>query len=244
MSCVVDLPSGAKIELRGMKGKEAKALSDKDAIRSGLFMDRILSACTVGVLDPSPYEPPKDGAFNWSNALVGDRFYAMLMLRCLTFGEDYVFKIQCQEGACRSRFEYQINLVKDLPVQRMTDEDRSVFATGNKFETRDANGKLIVYRLPTGKDELISAKAVSFDGAFLQSMLQRIVSIEGEAVPRRYLEDCEFAALIKLLDTFDEHNCGVQTDIEIVCPDCGTIQDIKVPFGQGFLVPTRAKKTS
>jgi hypothetical protein len=244
MSCVIDLPSGAKIEVRGLKGKEAKAFSDKDAVKSGLFLDRILSACTLGVLDPSPYAQPKDGAFDWGNSLVGDRFYALLMLRVLTFGEDYIFKIQCQQQACRERFEYQINLVKDLPVRRLSAEDRTTFATSNSFETLDSNGKLITYRLPIGKDELLSSKAASFDNAFLQAMLQRIVNIEGEAIPRKYLEECEFGGLLKLLETFDEHNCGVQTDIEILCPSCGSIQDITVPFGQGFLVPTRAKKTS
>jgi hypothetical protein len=244
MASVIDLPSGAKLEIRGMKGREAKALSDKDALKSGLFLERILGGCTLNVLDPTPYTLLPSGAFDWGNALVGDRFYGLLMLRVLTFGEDFVFKVQCSQEICRERFEYQINLVNDLPVQRLSDEDRAVFAGGNKFEARDGNGKLITYRLPTGKDELVAAKAVSFDSAFIQAMLQRIINIDGEVIPRKYLEDCEFADLLALLETFDAHNCGVKTEIEIVCPHCGAIQDIKIPFDRGFLLPTQAKKIS
>lgn len=244
---IIDLPSGAKVELRGLKGKETKLLSDKDALKSGTFLDKMLSGCTVGVLDQGPYElkSGQDGlVFDWGNALVGDRFYGFLMLRVLSFGADFIFKIQCQEESCRKRFEYQINLVADLPVQRLSDADRATFASGQPFETRDAKGKSILYRLPTGKDELLVAKNASFDGAFIQAMLQRIVQIEGEAIPRRYLEECEFKDLLDLLEVFDKHNCGVQTDIEIQCPECEAIQDIKIPFGRGFLVPTRAKQTS
>jgi hypothetical protein len=241
MSAIIDLPSGAKVEIRGLKGKEAKTLSDKDALKSGVFLERILNSCMLSVVDPSPYTIPAGGQFDWANALVGDRFYGLLMLRVLTFGEDFLFKVQCSEEMCRERFDYQINLVEDLPVRRLSDADRAAFAAGNVFETADANGKMIKYRLPTGKDEVVSAKVAQFDNAFIQSMLQRIVEIEGEPIPRKYLEDCEFGDLLKLLDVFDVHNCGVETDIEIECPCCKAIQDIKLPFARGFLVPTRAK---
>ena len=50
----------------------------------------------------------------------------------------------------------------------------------------------------------------------------------------------------KLRRLFQEQNCGVETDFSAACPDCGGIQDVRLPFGRGFLLPstkTGAKQT-
>ena len=205
-------------------------------MKSGLFMDKILDACTVSVLDPGPYSFEKK--MDWSNALVGDRFYALLQIRILTFGDNFAFKLQCSQTGCRQRFPYEISLSKDLPVKLWTDEDRALFAAGNLFSFVDSNGKKITYKLPIGKDEVAAAKnTISFDGAFLQALQQRIVSIEGEQVPRTYLENLPFSALFGLVESMDQHNCGVEDKIEIQCPYCDGLEDVQIPFAQGFLSP-------
>jgi hypothetical protein len=246
---VVKLPSGAVVELRELKGKEGKLLSDKEAIKSGMFLDKILTACTVNVVDPGPYKPvavaPVDGGaprqvLDWSKVLIGDRFFALVHIRIISLGDSFCFKLQCSQEGCRKRFEQEITLSKDLTVRILSDEDRAVFASSNLFETRDANGKLIRYRLPTGHDEVIAARSTqSMDGAFMAALLQRIESIEDEVVPRVYLEDCGFGKLLDLLQTFDEHNCGVNTSLEIECPHCGNLEDVELPFARGFLVPSK-----
>jgi hypothetical protein len=238
---LIDLPSGAKVEIRGMTGREAKVMTDKDAYKNGTFLGKLLNGCTQAVVDPGPYST---ASFGWADALVGDRFYAFMQLRIATFGKDFVFKIQCQEQSCRERFEYQIDLEKDLPVKRLSDADRACFASGNEFVTKDKSGRAVHFKLPTGQDEVIAARAASFDSAFIMSMERRITGIDGVPIVRKYLEESPFGDLLALLDAFDEHNCGVDTDIEIQCPHCGSIQDIRVPFAQGFLVPTRSKKPS
>jgi len=236
MSRIIDLPSGAKIEGRSLTGKESKILSDKDLAKSGLFLDKILEACTVSVMDFGPYQSSEK--LNWRQALLGDRFYALLQIRILSLGADYCFKLQCQEEACRERFDYGLNL-NDLPVKRLSDVDRTAFASGNEFITVDCNGRMVTYRLPIGQDELLAAKSTNtFDSAFIQSLLQRIVSIEGVDDKRKYLEDMGWGDLLQLLEAFDEHNCGVETDFSAECPKCGAIQDVRLPFGRGFLLPS------
>jgi hypothetical protein len=240
MSRVIDLPSGAKIEVRSLTGRESKILSDRDAIKGGVFLDKILNACTVSVLDHGPYAATSQ--FDWAKALVGDRFYALLQIRVLSLGEAYAFKLQCKEESCRKQWEIELNLVSELPVQRLSDDGRALFAAGNVFSTVDDNGKTVRYRLPIGQDEQIAAKAAGFDGAFIQAMRQRIISIDGEQDVRVYLEKCEWKALLALLEAFDEHNCGVKTDIEVECPTCGAIQELQLPFGRGFFVPSMKSK--
>jgi hypothetical protein len=248
---IIQLPSGAIIEIRGLRGKEGKLLSDRDAIKNGTFLDKILSACTVNVIEASPYvtipakatspdEPPRQ-VLDWSQVLIGDRFFTLVQIRVLSLGEMFGFKLQCSEEGCRKRFNHEISLLKQLSVTCLSAEDRAQFAAVNEFSTLDRNNKTIRYRLPVGKDEVLAMRAGQGgpDGAFMQALLQRIVSIEGEVVPRKYLEDCDFGNLLDLLASFDEHNCGVETTIEVQCPHCGSLEDIQLPFGRGFFVPSK-----
>ena len=237
MSQIIDLPSGAKLEMRSLTGKESKILSDKELVKSGLFLEKILQACTVSVVDGSPYQNGGE-KLDWRQVLLGDRFYALLQIRILSLGADYCFKLQCVEEPCRHRFDYEIDL-NDLPIRRLSEDARLAFASGNLFVTQDGAGKDITYRLPIGQDELLAAKnATSIDGAFIQGMLQRIVSIDGlqKCDFRKYLEDMSWGDLLRLLDSFDEHNCGVETTFSASCPECGAIQDVQLPFGRGFLL--------
>jgi hypothetical protein len=238
MSTVIDLPSGAKLEVRSLTGKESKILSDKEAIKSGLFLDKILKACTVGVLDWGPYASEESGEFDWGKALVGDRFYGLLQIRVISLGETYQFKLQCAEEGCRERFGFELNLLTDLPVKRLSEEAKGLFQAGNVFQTKDTNGKTVSFRLPIGKDEQAASKFNTFDGALIQGLSQRIVAIDDVESKRIYLEGLAWKDLLKLLDDLDEPNCGVKTDIEVPCPHCGTIQDVQLPFGRGFLLPS------
>jgi hypothetical protein len=244
MSRVVELPSGAKLEVRSLTGKESKILSDKDAAKNGTFMDKILSACTVGVVANGPYRVEEGKAFDWMQALLGDRYYAILQIRVASLGELYSFKVQCREDHCRKLWEHEINLIEHLPVQRLSPEAQATFAGGNEFTTVDGNSKTIKYRLPIGKDEHLAAKFKGgFDGAFIPALRQRIISIEGEPDVRLYLERCEWSKLLELLAALDENNCGVKTDIEIECPECGAIQELQLPFTTAFFAPSmKAKK--
>jgi len=238
MGSIVTLPSGAQVEFRALKGKEGKLLSDKDAVKSGLFLDKILSACTERVISAHPYGEAMAERFDWGKALVGDRFYALLQIRVLSLGAEFVFKIQCSQPECRKRWEHMIDLTTDLPVQRFSPEDQALFAAGNCFETADINKRKITYRLPIGHDEVMAARTQSIDGAVMQALLQRVISVDGEQIPRKYFEDLPWSEVFRLIDMFDVHNCGVKTDIEVECPECGSVEDIKLPFGRGFLVPT------
>lgn len=239
---VVSLPSGAQIELRALRGKEGKLLSDRDVAKSGMIMDKLLAACTVQVLDWGPYAQNPQGVFNWQEALVGDRFYAMVELRRVSFGDEFTFKMQCPSELCRKRFEFAIDLGK-MPVRRLSDAARTSFSAGNQFELiNPADGKRIVYRLPVGRDEVAAARVSGLDGALVEALLQRIVSVEGEQVTRVYLENLDLSAIFGLLDALDQANCGVETDMEVECPECGHIFDARIPFEQGFLVPGRKTK--
>ena len=242
MPNVITCPSGLSGEIRGLKGKEGKLLADRASAKSGVTFDRILAGCWLATLDPGLYALEEGQPLDWSKVLVADRFYALLQVRSLTFGDEYAFQVQCQSAGCRERFEWELDL-KNLPVRVLSDETKAAFRDGNRFETRlPRDGRKVWFRLMTGADEVRAASALRAgrDGMLLTALAMRIVEIEGvkSEDKRRFLEDMEMADAAALLDSFDEADGGVETSIEVECPACGGVQDVQLPFERGFFLPT------
>ena len=245
MPTVITCPSGLSGEIRGLKGKEGKLLADRASAKSGVTFDRILAGCWLATLDPGLYALEEGQPLDWSKVLVADRFYALLQIRSLTFGDEYAFQVQCQSAGCRERFEWELNL-KDLPVRALSDAARAAFRNGNRLETElPHDGRKVWYRLMTGADEVRAAAALRAgrDGMLLTALAMRIVEIEGVKTEdkRRFLDDMELADAAALLDRFDEADGGVETSIEVECPVCGAVQDLQLPFERGFFLPTSRK---
>jgi hypothetical protein len=246
MPTAITCPSGLSGEIRGLKGKEGKLLADRASAKSGVTFDRILAGCWLATLDPSIYTLEDGRPLDWSRVLVADRFYALLQIRSLTFGDEYVFQVQCESAGCRERFEWELNL-KNLPVRALSEAARAAFRDGNRLETElPRDGRKVWFRLMTGADEVRAATALRTgrDGALLTALAMRIVEIDGVKAEdkRRFLEDMELADAAALLDRFDEADGGVETSIEVECPACGAVQDLQLPFERGFFLPT-ARRT-
>lgn len=247
MPSAIICPSGLAGEIRGLKGKEGKLLADRSAARSGSTFDKLLSACWEKTTDPGVYELPDGAPLDWTKVLVGDRFYTLLQIRSLTFGDEYAFTVQCSNPSCRERFEWELSL-KDLPVRPLSDAARAAFKAGNRFETQlPRDGRRVWFRLMTGADEARAATALKAgrDGMLLTGLALRIVEIEGvpEKDKRAFLDDMEMADAAALLDKFDEADGGVETAIEVECPNCMGVQEVQLPFERGFFLPRAKERT-
>jgi hypothetical protein len=240
MSKHIVCPSGLTGEIRGLKGKEGKLLADRAAARAGATFEKILAGCWLATTDPGLYELGDGGALDWSKVLVADRFFALLRIRALTFGDEYAFGVQCQSAGCRERFEWTLDL-DDLPVSPLSDAAKAAFKAGNRFETKLQDGRKVWFRLMTGADEVRAAGALKNgrDGMLLTALALRIVEIEGvaDSDKRKFLDDMEMADAPALLDRFDEADGGVETSIEVECPSCMGVQEVQLPFERGFFLP-------
>lgn len=245
MSETIECPSGLAGEIRGLKVKEFNILADRRLAKGGGQIDAILNSCWTQTVDPGPYDFG-DEPVDWEKVLQGDRFYALLKIRALSLGRTYPFGVTCQNESCRHRFEWEVDL-DDLPVRSLTDESRERFQDGNCFETRlPGSGKRVWYRLSIGADERRFAKVrqTNRDRLWSAMLALRIVEIEGvkDSERRRFLEDLEVADAEFLRSEFDRVDCGVDTTIEIECPECLTLQDIDLPFDQRFFLGTQRKE--
>lgn len=247
MSMIV-CPSGLQGEIRGLKGKEGKLLSERSAARAGAMFEHLLANCWLATIDPGVYDVPIGSPLDWSKVLVADRFYTLLQIRALTFGGEYAFAVQCASAACRHRFEWTLDL-NTLPVTALSEEARATFRAGNRFETRlPHDGRRIWFRLLTGADEARAAAALKNgrEGMLMTALAMRILEVEGVAEhdKRRFLDDIEMADAAALLDQFDAVDGGVETGLQVECPACLAVQDVQLPFERGFFLPTsRARLT-
>jgi hypothetical protein len=86
MSEVITCPSGLTGRVRGMKVREERILSeDRKLAKAGGQVDELLSACWEETADAGPYDF-EDSKIDWGKVLQGDRFYALLQIRALTYG--------------------------------------------------------------------------------------------------------------------------------------------------------------
>ena len=244
MSHVITCPSGLTDRIRGMKVREERVLADRKLAKSGGQVDALLGACWEETLEPGPYDFG-DKDIDWGAVLQGDRFFALLQVRALTYGPTYAFALGCQNEACRARFEWELDLT-ELPVRPLTDESRAAFTDGNRFETTlpDA-GVRVWFRLFTGADERKLPQLRRNAGErILSAMLGwRVVEVEGVSPKdkRRFLEDLSMRDADFLVDEFDRVDCGVDTALEVECPECFTLQEVELPFDRGFFLPGKAR---
>lgn len=240
-------PSGLAGEIRGLRGKEGKLLSDRASAKAGSTFEKILSACWLETIEPGPYDIQPGASLDWGKVLIADRFYTLLQIRTLTYGHEYSFAVQCASRSCRDRFDWEIDLEK-LVVQPLSPDALAAYRDGNRFETRLHDGRKIWFKLLTGTDEMKAASVLrsSRDGMLITALAMRVVEIEG--VPpkdkRAFLEDMEMADAAALLDRFDEVDGGVETTIEIECPSCLGVQDIDLPFERGFFLPRKERSST
>lgn len=262
MSIEIQCPSGLTGTIRGLKGKEAKHLSDRQAVKSGKFMDKILGSCWESTIDPGPYTLDKNGVLDWSKVLVGDRFFALVRVRIETFGQSYEFKVQCGNSACRESFSWNINLLKDLALKKLAAKDLEGFKEGNKLEgtipwgprTTDPNTgdisqperKKFSFRLHTGVDEARMAKFRAQQPALTALVLARIHEIDGvsEVEKRKFIDESEFKVLTDLISEMDKHDCGLETGFDIECPACYAQTEVQLPFERNFLFPQGVDSSS
>ncbi|RJS14147.1 hypothetical protein DRW03_35485 [Corallococcus sp. H22C18031201] len=236
----ITCPSGLTGRIRGMKVREERVLADHKLAKSGGQVDELLSACWEEMLDADPYSFA-DGKVNWGQVLQGDRFFALLQIRILTYGPEYVFAVHCQSASCRARIDWELDLTQ-LPVRSLTEASRAAVVAGNRFETTlpDA-GKRVRFRLMTGEDErrLPQLQRAAPEKLLSSVLAYRVLDVDGVDArdKRRFIEDLTLRDADFLVDEFDRVDCGVDTTLEVECPECFLRQEVELPFDRGFFLP-------
>ena len=245
MSEIITCPSGLSGRIREIKFRELRILADRQFAKNNTQLDKILTACWEETLDPGPYD--FDGSsVDFSKVLQGDRLFVLLRIRALSYDPEYEFSVPCDNRACRAGIHWAVDL-RELPVKPLPEESRKLFLSGNRFETvlPQANRK-VTFKLLTGADERRMAKLrKSASEQPLATLLNyRLESIEGvePGDKENFIEDLGMADVSFLLGEFERVDCGVETQIEIECPECQGVMTIDLPFDRSFFLPVSRKQ--
>ena len=239
----IECPSGLVGTIRGLKVREERVLADRRLARSGAQMDALLSACWLETEDPGPYTVGEGGALPWESVLQGDRFFALLQIRALTYGDEYAFTLDCSNTDCRRKIDWTLNL-SELPVRRLSDASREALLAGNRVNTQlPGCGRSATFSLATGADErrLTKLRETQPD-RFLSALLAiRVQELEGVPAQekRRALEDLSMRDARHLIQAFEQADCGVETGIELECSKCLNVMQVDLPLDPSFLWPSR-----
>ncbi|AYO30591.1 hypothetical protein D2962_08130 [Biomaibacter acetigenes] len=213
-------------ELREMTTAEEDMLLNRRQGREWEAINKVLQACllTPGV--------------DVMNMLVGDRVFALLQLRRITYGDAFVFRVTCPR--CNARFEWEENL-GDLKIKYLEDPEHAKPEHTFTF-TLPKSGKVINWRMLRGKDEqkMATMRRDHPDALMTSIMLLRVVEIEGEKmVTRKAFAELPASDAAAFRGEVEAKECGIDTAITVECPECWNAFDMDLPMaGQGFLLPT------
>ena len=237
-------PSGMVARLRGLKGSEINLFANKTEAEQRKIGYELLQNLVLEVTDAGPAYPHIDVAdpIDWSEIIDGDRFWLYVYARIATYGSDYFFRYQCGVQSCRKRFDWGIKIDRDLKQQKLSQESINKFVAGNVLGPVKFGDDEIMFQLLTGalEDKGLQMQGMKPDEATTVALANRIKSLngqEGKGAIHRWVKDLDMLDLLELIDAMDEHDCGIDTDIEIQCPHCKTIQAVSVPLGEDFWTP-------
>lgn len=108
-------------------------------------------------------------------------------------------------------------------------------------------GKNAVFRLQTGDDEAALIRVAQGkkkkqkrgeesdeENALIDMVRLRTKEIDGVSDLNAFFEEMSLDSIAKMVDRYDEQDCGVDVTIEIQCPACEGLQEKNLPFGPDF----------
>jgi hypothetical protein len=223
----ITCPSGLAGTVRGLTVAEAEVLTDRRLVHEGLVPDKVLGTAWEDTTDTGPYDVKENGTINWDHVLVCDRFFALMMVRVATYGPEYEFKVGCQ--GCKQSIEWGLNL-EELPTRAISEESLEVFKKDNRHRVKVGN-RTVVFQLLNGAKERKAQKALrGSKNRLVTALAQRITEIEGEKNKMLWIRNLPMQDAVNLIESFDEHDGGVETAVDIICPECGMVQGVALPF--------------
>lgn len=259
-------PSGLRYLSKPIGGNELIRIVDraKPGAADVDQLPEILSACWLRCVEPGPYsfiEAESTAAPPWSRMLLGDCNVAVLRLRSASFARlegTYEFDFPCVYQGCGKLTAWTISIDELLGSELYRELSPDTFM--NVVEGRPLTYRLggkggldVRYNLATHamlrpmRDLLKKEGRKMFTD--VERVAQQLSSVEGlvdpkTGDPKKQLRDMwnwararSAGELDELLEEFERHDCGVDTEVRAACDHCGKEQDVSLPFGRTFFAP-------
>lgn len=216
--------------VREITGSEEDMLASpkiKDHRKMGELISRCVMAIgTVTDRDELTRMVPK--------LLVGDRVYLFLLIRRVTLGDNYPFKSKCADCSYEGSFDIDLSTmtVKEManPTQRSVEV------------TTPRGSKVTMSPMDGIREERLSALKNDNDKATL-ALVSRVTHIDSKPATIGDLKAMPLSERNFLRDQYQDLEGGVDTSLEITCPDCKAEFKNELDITQrAFFFPSVAKK--
>lgn len=234
LSEVIHLPSNGKLydinelTIQNMTVAEEKFLLGSNGNRS---ISTILSKCVLN-----------GEKIDFSNLIEADRFYLLVRIRCLTYGEDYDVNLRCAN--CNRLFEHTIKL-SELDVDELDDN----FKDHWEF-TLPSCGDTVTMSIPRVKDnieneKLAKKKSEKFhlnadEVRYIFSMMLGIEKVNGmNMLPDElytYVSNLSGKDSAAIRKQMSQIRVGYDTNLETECPHCGETFKFALPMSANFFL--------
>jgi len=241
-------PSGMSGVIRPLKVSEVDLMLNKKALKDPAFEENLLRRCWVECTNPGPYDF-KDNRVDWRKVLVADMTYVIIEIRRASWGDEFEFQMQCPQQWCRENFHYEVDLSK-LDTLRLDGENLAIFQAGNRFQfTLPQSGKVVTFKMQTGAEKRLlnrpETRRMAREQIASTMLALRIQDVEGVSQTglMAYIQNMSVRDERALEDALDAVDCGVETKLEVSCPECEHEFDYDLPLYSGpFLIPQKRRK--
>lgn len=247
------LPGGV-VRVRGMGIHADKILATQRLAQSGQSIDYLFKHC---VDLPVGFDP--------ADLLSGDRTFLLYYLRGITHGNNYEFVMKCPNCESSAIQKYDLNELAGtisgpkpelgnepfkvtLPylsevtkrtmwvkIRLMRGKDVSAIANRQKFNKR-------LHGMTNRKE-----RSVVIDESVTENIALIIVAFGSEGAEGEARDPMKIKTLVDKLHSRDtatirqflrENSPGIDTQIEVTCPDCGNQYITDLPITESFFRPT------
>jgi|WetSurSiteA1Bulk_404760.scaffolds.fasta_scaffold00002_97 hypothetical protein len=242
------VPDG-NVKVSPMTTREEKVLTAASGGEATYqIINAVFSRCISGLADLS-----------MDDLLLGDRFYLLLVLRAVTFGKDYSFRINCTN--CGQRNNQKIELPDDLDTVYLPDN----FIEPIRITLPVSNAE-VGLRLLRGKDEFriskylkkLNAKAtvpLGIDPAYTYRLACQITDVKSQSLNCINETDNSHNQIMLWIDNLvgkdtaeirqalTNADCGPSTELILDCQRCATPFTTTMPYDIEFFRPGSRRST-
>jgi hypothetical protein len=215
-----------------MTGEEEEILAARN-MTGNKKINSILSRCTTQI---GPFAGPQVAQIV-PELTQGDRTYLLLAIRRASLGNDMPFVTKCEQCDQEARFVLDLG---DLEVKPMRDPKVRTY----NLELPKTKKKVVMKVLTGRGEEAIGKASTRGRDVVSTAILARVDSMDGKPCTMADLKSLPLMDRNHLRNSWEDHEGGVDTTVEIDCPSCGNEYETELDIGQqGFFNPSATLKS-
>jgi len=223
-----ELRSG-HISLRPMTVREEEILTTSKFLKTGSATRMVIQNCIAGDADAN-------------DILLFDSNYILFKLRQMSYGDDYSFKIKCDNSACEREFEHKIAISK-LAFEELEEEMEEPIVIKlpvSKYTVKAIYPRLMHSEAIYVRNNSRNKSTYDFDKTRVDNLVVTTVEIldnKGKPISPKDWED--FYEALPAMDRAEltaktKLDTGIDKLSGVKCPYCGTDYSGSIPIGVEF----------